>query len=900
MPLPLLETKFYAPPPPHHLVARARLLSKLNAGRKGKLTLVAAPAGFGKTTLVAAWLQQTGVAVAWLSLDAGDNDPHRFVLYLVEALQRAAPSMGQEARTLLRLPQAPPVEHLLTALLNDLAATPHDLILVLDDYHVIDAQPVHAALTFLLDHLPPQLHLVMTSRANPPLPLSRLRGQGKVAELRAAEIRFTLDEAIDFFQQFTHLALARSDLFTLAERTEGWIVGLQLAAISLEQRADAASFIQNFSGSNRFILDYLIEEVLEQRPPEIQTFLLYTSILDRMCAPLCAAVMGDAASHTPQGTLQQLEQANLFITPLDDERYWYRYHHLFAEVLRQQLRHASPEMVAMLHQRASIWFEAQGLIDEAIAHARSANDLPRVTLLVEQEVQSLIMRGYFDNAIRWMGTLPPSLIGTRPRLSLTQAWLRLLEIPIGDVEASVRQAEHAWSQLGDQGEAALADFRGEVAAVRALLAGYAGQHERAVALAQEAFQQISLDNYFVRSTVAYMLISLDPSIRDWESTRHTFQSVIANARAGSNVVIASGASYDFAMLQAEHGDLQAAYQGLQEAETFARSQPNLWPWSIVDSARIGMGQLFYEWGDLEGAQRLLLEGVELATQRRNLHLIIDGYITLAWVFSAQGESALAQDALRQAFELAPKSTLPHTPLLIMATQLRFWIAQGDSERATVWAAENGLALDAESDPSGGNELRTLTLVRLLLVQDTGQDKEGIEQALALLKQLEGAAQGWRGRLVRILLLQSHALAKLGRASEANKSLQQALALGEAAGYLRRVVDEGAWVATHLAQRPPTPYGDQLLAAFGQRAMPVTEIATPSNKALTHPSLVEPISERELEVIRLVVAGASNKEIADQLIITVGTVKNHMSNILGKLGVRNRWEVRDRVGELGLL
>lgn len=901
MSLRLLQTKLHTPALRPTLVARPRLLTKVNAGLKGKLTVVAAPAGFGKTTLICDWLHQTTVPAVWLSLDAGDNELNRFLRYVIGALQSAQPTLGQEALTLLQLLQPALVEEVLTVLLNDLATTDQKLILVLDDYHVIEAPAIHQALTFLLERLPPQLHLVLTSRVNPPLPLARLRGRGELTELRAADLRFTPAETDAFFQGFSHLVLAPTDLALLAERTEGWIVGLQLAALSLDQRADVAGFVQNFTGSNVFVLDYLVEEVLAQRSPASQTFLLYTSILERMCGPLCAAVLGEPMGHAAGALLQELEQANLFIIPLDDERTWYRYHHLFAGMLQQRLRQAEPERIAELHGRASLWFEAQGLIDEAVAHARRAGDLARITRLVEQEIRSLIMRGFFDTANRWLATLPEALIRERPRLLIAQAWLRLFEIPFGDIEGSLRQAESCLAQAAEQSPAGQQDpatsaLLAEIAALRAAEAGISGK-PMAMQLAQAALRLAGPDNLFVQSIISYALASFDWGSGQWTTIQQTFQRAINAAQATGNVIIAASVRYNFAMFHWQHGDLAGADLLLAQSETFTKSQPNRWPWPIVDSVQVGRGRLCYERNELAQALGLLQTGIELAQRRNNLYVIMDGYLTLALVHQALGAEALAQTALAQATALVSKATRPGTAHLVAAHQARLWLAQGAWERAAHWAQAQ--AFTSSADPVATVALRTLTLAAIHIAQGGAT----VPQALRLLNGLLDGATEWAGRRLQIYALQALAFTQLGQQAEARQALQQALAIGESAGYVRLLVDQGAALAPLLAQLPATPYRNQLLAALGSDhpAIAATQHAPSQGAAIAtgNQSLIEPLSERELEVLRLVVAGASNQGIADALVITVGTVKNHMTNILGKLGVRNRWEAIRKTAELGL-
>lgn len=906
--MPLLQTKFHIPSLQSTLAPRPRLFTKLNAGLQGKLTLVAAPAGFGKTTLICDWLRQTAQPAVWLSLDAGDNELQRFLRYLIGALQKAQPAVGHETVTLLQLPQATPVDELLTLLLNDLAALSQPLILVLDDYHVIETPAIHQAMTFLLERLPAQLHLVMTSRANPPLPLSRLRGRGELTELRAVDLRFTTEETVAFFQHFASLTLAPANLALLTERTEGWIVGLQLAALSLEHQQDVTAFVQGFSGSNRFVLDYLMEEVLAQRSAAVQTFLLTTSVLERMCAPLCEALLGDTLDRPAHLLLQEIEQANLFIIALDDERYWYRYHHLFGSMLQQRLRQTAPHQLAELHLRASRWFEAQGLLDEAIEYARRAGDMARVTQLMEPEIRSFIMRGFFETATRWLATLPDALIQERPRLLLAQAWLRMFEIPIGDTEAALQQAERLITPLlqvaqqlpaspPDMQAASTVALLAEITALRALEAGVRGK-PTALRLMQEALHLAGATDLFVQGVISYAMASLEWGDEPWTTIQQSFERAIATAQTSENVILAAGSRYKFAMLQMERGDLAAADALLAESETFARNQPNRWPWPIVDSARIGMGRLAYERNDLAAALTLLQEGLALAQRRRNIYVMIDGYLALAWVYQAKGATALAQTTLDQAHVLVTKTTRPSTPYLVAAHQARLWLTQGQRDRAVAWAQAQPFSLDATAKSE--HPAHDLALAAIYIAQGATL----IPSALALLERLSNTAGEWASRRLQIYALHALAFARLEQPSAAQQALNQAVIIGETAGYVRLLADQGADLAPFLAQSPASSYRDQLLTIWGMptATAPVSqEMASPVHSAhVSRQSLIEPLSVRELEVLHLVVADASNQEIADRLVITVGTVKNHMTNILGKLGVANRRGAIRRAAELGLV
>ncbi|MEI6450076.1 MAG: AAA family ATPase, partial [Actinomycetes bacterium] len=442
-PAPLLFTKLYVPPPRPGVVARARLTERLNEGTHGRLTLVSAPAGFGKTTLVAEWAAGCGRPVAWLSLDQRDDDPSSFLTYLVAALRTIAPEIGSEAVAALQSPQPPPTESVLTTIVNEISTVPDDFVLILDDYHVLDSRPDDEALAFLLEHLPPRMHLVIATREDPRLPLARLRARGQLTELRAADLRFTPAEATAFLKRAAGLDLSADDVEALETRTEGWIAGLQMAAISLQGLPDAAGFIRSFTGSHRFVLDYLLEEVLQRQPVEVQTFLLRTSVLDRLCGPLCDAVLSSPTGSGDE-TLQAIERANLFIIPLDNERRWYRYHHLFGDLLRRRLGQSLPaEEVADLHFRASQWYERDGQLLEAFHHATAADDVERAERLIDSDGMNLHLRGVLMPILDWLASLPGTVLDARPRLLVRSATLTLMAAQTTGVEEKLQAAERA-------------------------------------------------------------------------------------------------------------------------------------------------------------------------------------------------------------------------------------------------------------------------------------------------------------------------------------------------------------------------------------------------------------------------------------------------------------------------
>jgi LuxR family maltose regulon positive regulatory protein len=487
VPTSILTTKLYIPQARPNLVLRQRLIKRLNQGLKRALTLICAPAGFGKTTLLNEWhtalSSGQAPAVAWVSLDAGDNDPVRLFAYLIAALQTVESRLGERAQAMLQSPQTPPLESILTALINDVATISNTLMCVFDDYDVIRAQTIHDAMTFMLDHLPPQMHLVITSRADPPLPLARLRARGQLTEIRAADLRFTLDEAALLLNQVLGLSLSTQEVAALEDRTEGWVAGLQLAALSMQGQTDIPSFIKAFTGEDRFILDYLVSEVLQRQPEPIRTFLLHTSILDRLSGSLCNAVTGQS---TGQETLEGLEQANLFIFSLDSQRRWYRYHHLFADSLRHRLEQVHPEIAPTLHCRASLWYEQQGFVDEAIHHALAADDAERAACLIEQNGIAAIARGQARTVLRWLSALPDELVRARTQLCITQAAALTFTYQLEAAEARLLDAEQSiqMNLQEDQARAVL----GQVAVMRAALARIPGDLTRCVAYAHQALE----------------------------------------------------------------------------------------------------------------------------------------------------------------------------------------------------------------------------------------------------------------------------------------------------------------------------------------------------------------------------------------------------------------------------
>ncbi|WP_420644469.1 LuxR C-terminal-related transcriptional regulator [Candidatus Leptofilum sp.] len=605
----VLTAKLYLPPPRPKLVVRQRLLDKLNEGLDGrKLTLVSAPAGFGKSTLLSSWLHDAPFAVAWLSLDEDDNDPARFLLYLIAALQTAVPDVGQNLLPILQSPQPPPSQAVLTPLLNELTQHTAPVVLVLDDYHLIEAQPVDEALTFLLQHLPPQLHLVIATREDPPLPLARLRARGQLTELRAADLRFSHDEASDFLNKAMELNLPAAHITALEARTEGWAVGLQLAAISLQGQADSSQFIDSFTGSHRFVLDYLVEEVLHQLPAATQHFLLHTSILERLYGPLCEAILTDATPGSGAQTLRELEQANLFIIPLDDARRWYRYRHLFAELLRQRLQQEAASNEADLHLRASIWYEANNLEIDAFHHATLAGDIERATRLVEGGGMPLHFRGAVTPVLNWLGGLPMAVLDQNPVLWVLYASALLFVGQLADAAQKADAAEAALAHA--EPNEAIRDLIGHVASIRATLAISQHQVETIIVESERALAHLHPKNLPVRTATIWSLGVAHLLQGNLAAAAQAFTEAISISEQIGHFIIHIMATLGLAQVQQAENKLTLA------GETFQRVLAIIGeaPFPIAGEAHLGLAQISYEQNDLAAAKTHINKAIPLARQ----------------------------------------------------------------------------------------------------------------------------------------------------------------------------------------------------------------------------------------------------------------------------------------------
>jgi LuxR family maltose regulon positive regulatory protein len=905
MPTPVLATKLYIPPPRPKVVSRPRLIERLNGGlqRTPGVTLISASAGFGKTTLVSEWLATltgSGVKVAWLSLDEGDSDLARFLLYFVSAVQTIAPKCGENVLSMLHASQAQPTDVVLTTLLNELAAIPDQFILVLDDYHTLDCKPIDEALTFLIDHLPPQMQLVITTREDPQLPLARLRARGQLTELRAADLRFTPDEAAEFLNHSMSLRLSADDIAALENRTEGWIAGLQLAALSMQGRSDAASFIGSFTGSHHFILDYLLEEVLHRQTPEIQSSLLRTSIFDRLCGPLCEAVLLTPAG-SGQATLEYLERVNLFIVPLDNERQWYRYHRLFADLLRQRLQQ-SESNIAEYHRRASQWYEANGYMAEAFHHAIAAKDFARAADVAERAWQS--MDDTFQTAawLGWIKQLPEEVIRTRPVLC-TQIGLAFMDA--GEPEASEGRLRDAERRLEGSSEgmvvveeALLGALPAMIAMARAYNAQVQGDLSATVKYAELALQLIPEDDVYRRAQATVMfnfthwangnLAAALQMMDDWMNSMQQLGNsvfVVASAFAVADILVAQGRLRD--AVRSYQQSLQLAADHGPEAQ------------SITAHHHLGLALLYREMKEDAAVGPHLQKAKELGEQTTLVDWPYRWRLAQARLKQDEGDLDAALDRLDEAKRVYVKNPVPDLHP-IEASKAQVCLKQGRLIKAQDWARERGLSADDEI--SYLHEFEYITLARILVAEGSAQ------QASELLERLRQAAeaQDRLGSVIEISIVQALAYQAQGNTPAALAALDRALTLAEPEGYVRSFVDEGEVMRLLIAdfrlliEKQGKREGQKLIGYMAKLLAAFPQTTSRSEIRNQKSEMLDPLSPRELEVLHLIEQGLSNQEIADRLFLAVSTVKGYTRTLFDKLQVQRRTEAVVRARELGWL
>ena len=906
IPDPLLQSKLFIPPPRPNLVPRPNLIDRLNSGMRGKLLLVSAPAGYGQTTLVSAWAQQTDQQIAWLSLDENDNELGHFLTYLIAAVQQVNSEIGADVLTVLESTQSPHANILITMLVNEVVSIQEKFVLVLDDCHLISDQSIFDAIEFLTHNLPPAIHLVLVSRVDPPIPLGRLRVMGELTEIRPDDLRFSTAETAALLNDLMKLDLPPEDISVLETRTEGWVAGLQLAAISLQGRKDKHEFITEFSGSHHYVIDYLVEEVLARQPADIRTFLCQTSILERLSAPLCDATLKITNS---QQILQKLDSANLFLIPQDRERRWYRYHHLFADFLELCLEVDQSELIPLLHTRAARWFEQNGFTSEALNHYLAAKDYGEAARLVEHNARRMLERSELATLMKWVDALPEDYACSSPWLCVYHAWaLRLSGSSFDSVEERIHDVEHilqndGWFLLQDKpakGESIPEDearsLIGHLLGLRAFQALYTERIPQVIKLAKQAETYHPAED-FLRSSLGFALGWAYRFSGDLEAASQAFGETTEISLASGNTYMAVAALCRASYGQVMAGNLHQAMDNLRTGVQIA-TRENGRQLPVAGYAYVYMGGIHLEWNDLEAALICSIKGTDLCERVGYIMDQAVGNVYTARVRLAEGNLESAMDACQNAFELGQRMKgYVYVQRWVEDCQLRLWVAQENLDAVARWVSETELGVNDEL--SFMRDIDHIILARALLALARGQANQSyLEDALALLARLRELAEqvGWNGKLVEILAL--HALAfQLNEDDEsALNSLAMALVLAKPEGYVRTFIDEGQPMAELLQLADSRSLG----SGYARKLLDVFDRDGKREKLLPASTLVEPLSERELEVLRLMATDLSGPEIARELCVALSTVRYHSNNIYGKLSVHNRRAAVLKANKLNLI
>lgn len=882
MSMPILTTKLYIPLPRSKLVKRSHLIQQLNEGINRKLTLISAPAGFGKTTLVSEWVADCKRPAAWLTLDDGENDVIRFLSYLIASLQTIDVNIGKQLLGMMQSVQLPSTEWVLTNLLNDISAAPDHFILVLDDYHVINSDPVNEALAFMLEYMPLQMHLAIITREDPDLPLARFRAGSQLTELKSADLRFTMAEATAFLNQMMDLNLTEDDISMLETRTEGWVAGLQLAGLSAQGHKDDTGFIKSFTGWHHFIGDYLLEEVLKHQPAEIRKFLLCTSILDCMCGSLCDIVAG---SHDASGqeTLEKLVHTNLFIIPLDNERHWYRYHQLFTDLLQHQLylqdkqvKETGVSSITELHARASLWYEENGFELEAFKHAVKANNIDNVVRLLQGHGVPLYYRGAMTLVLHWLESLPTIKLNCYPSLWVTYAIVLIFSGKIEGVEKKLKAAEEAMPSMGTGKQTR--DIAGQIAAVRALLAATQNQVNTVIGQTRIAMEFISPDNLPVYAATKLAMGSAYKLQGDYTSARSTFTEVMSVSHASGNTVLTIGAAVSLGSIQESENQLHLAAETYQHILQMIGDPGHM----TACTALLGLARINYEWNHLDLAEkygRLSLD----SSRDLECQIPISCRVFLAHLKLARGDIAGAHVLLDEASQYALDRKLLHHMPEIVAEKVLILLHQGDLKLSAQLAETYKLPISkAQVLLTRGDTAAASKLLETVRRDAENKQCDDIRLKVMILQALTMYAQGEKVNAVRMIC--------------------DALSLAEPGGFIRSFTDAGIPMAILLSKAVSmgimSKYLSMLLEVFEkEKQKNQTSFYLPSNSLQT---LNEPLSGRELEVLKLIAQGLSNYEICEKLCLALDTVKGHNRRIFGKLQVKNRTDAVDRAIELGLL
>lgn len=917
----LLDTKFYIPKSRPKVVHRPQLIHRLNSGSDGKLTLVSAPAGYGKTTMIEDWVKTIETPFAWLSLDVWDNDPIQFLTYFVAALQRIDKTIGQTVVRTLQSTKPPPLQALVTKLITEVTDFSNSFILIVDDYHNIHETQIHEMVSTFIHRQPPNMHLVLLTREDPPFPLARLRVRREISEIRAVDLRFSRYEAKTFFNEVMGLDLSAEEVAMLEVRTEGWIAGLLMAAHSLKSTSDRWAFLRDFAGDDRQVMDYLVDEVLTRLPEEIHNFLLKTSILDRMSAELCQAVVyGGGTAHKSQQMLEYLEKANLFTHAVDPRQRWYRYHHLFSELLQNNLRLRMPEEVAKLHHSASKWFETYGKVTQSIQHAMAMNDFERVQDLIEAYGQAALSRGEVRKVQSWLRNLPENLIRSRSYLCALFAWTELLthfSDPPATVDHWIEQAENSLASLQGLSEDQERDkhllVTSHINAIRAVMAFFRGLDPRSVIdLARQSLDLVEESDSFFRSILLIVIAMAYVVLADIESATTSLEKARQHARASNLDYIEFCYYYDRALIAIRQGRLRAAevicHDGLRSLSRSGKTET-----PFVGGLDLLRGRLLLERGELIDAERMLKRGLDLIALTGEDQVSILGRSDLVRLYLALGDWISADEVIHQ-IKLTPRWSASFGS----AMQALLWLRQAEHapawrNRAFQWAEEYAPKLDGESDIPAvipiyeGKYAVAIISARVSLARvhamPTAHREEAMQPLVLFLDGQLRIAQkrGWNERVIELAILKALALRVLEDIEGAMRALLPALMLGEPESYVRIFVDEGPAMGQLLYEAATRgtmqEYVGRLLAAFPD-SKPIS--SAPLKAPDQEHQIVEPLSDRELEVLCLIADGLSNREIGQRLFLSLNTVKGHNRNIFGKLGVSNRTQAVARARMMGML
>jgi LuxR family maltose regulon positive regulatory protein len=904
MSIPLLTTKLYIPPVRPGRVPRPRLIARLEEGVKGPLTIISAPAGYGKTTLISDWVHENRTKVGWLSLDESDNEPDRFLCYLIHAIKKAIPEVGDSALKILQDSSNPPIESAIISLLNELVVQFDRLLLVLDDYHCINnSQAINQAINFLVDHQPPELHLFIATRVDPSLPLARWRACGKLVEIRTNDLRFTIEEATSFLNNSFHLSLSAENIAALEARTEGWIAGLQMAALSLRSRGDPTGFMKEFSSSHRFVMDYLLEEVLNQQSAEIKDFLLRSSVVNRLSGSLCDFLTGNENS---QSILEQLDQANLFIVPLDNERVWYRYHDLFAQLLQKQVSSTAAELLPELHRRASCWYEREGLISEAIGHTLAGSDIEGLERLIQVNSLATIFHGELKTVLGWLEALPKEVVDSRPWLSVEYAWVLACA---GELEAAELYLQRAEKVLADAirknmdgGEVGHRLVRlgiyGQIDIIRAYLSLLQGDLDKAEPLAREALVHLREEDFVERSFAAIHVASALVWSGDLLEAARMASEAVDLSRKADEVHIRAQALGILAGILVHQGKLNDAYALCQEAlqlseEYYSRSGRQLPVMGLVYSR---LSTILLRRNNIESAVFYAMQAVKIAERWQQADVIFVAYWSLIYALLAQGDQVALNHSIKRAGEIIGE-IVPYRRF-IASIEAEVNLLKGDLDGVSKWAMTCGLSAN---DEFTYGDIGPYTVLARVLTALALENASYYSEAEKLVNKLLFVSEKAGSNLSQIsaLTIKSVLLYAIGDVDRALHVLEQALVLSEPEGIIRNFVilhePMQQLLLKMMVNERWASYARLLLDAIDR------ENKIGWNKKSTDGfGLKEPLSERELQILRLLPTSRTRSEIAQELYISINTLRTHLKNIYGKLGVNSRQEAIQRGQELKLL